>query len=237
MTIPQGPFTVRPGAASRWQAGGWDYRDGRRSIARFHDNGALDSSFDGDGVDPALGAAFISGNDIGLELQPGRKDPDLTTAVFAAMPITPLIICAGQLMVRSMRASPTAASVFPFDDYTYRGDIGLTAQGGIVLDRCSSTGNTSGRITRLTSWRSMTFGTNGTVQITAPGKSSVWTSWRYIQTAVVGRRRGGVTTPIAPYVAHVTPDGRLDPNFGENGILMLPFLNEAARWPTQDAAP
>jgi uncharacterized delta-60 repeat protein len=250
LTIPQGPFTVRtwrPQADGKLVVAGTIGSMGgeTRLIARFHDNGALDSSFDGDGVLILPWApSFISGNDIGLELQPDGKILTWTTAVvFGGNAYHSTYYMRRLNPDGSLDASFANGGefVFPFDDYTYRGDIGLTAQGGIVLIGVpsTSTGNTSGRITRLTSSGAFdtTFGTNGTVQITAPEVFGVDSMAIHPDGSLSVGGAAGYYPNHAPYVAHVTPDGRLDPNFGENGILMLPFLNEAASVADVIAAP
>jgi uncharacterized delta-60 repeat protein len=250
LTIPQGPFTVRtwrPQADGKLVVAGTIGGMGAetRLIARFHDNGALDSSFDGDGVLVLPWASsFIAGNEIGLELQPDGKMLVWTSrVVFGGNAYHSTYYMRRLNSDGSLDASFANGGefVFPFDDYTYRGDIGLTAQGGIVLigHPSTSTGITSGRITRLTSSGAFdtTFGTNGTVQIDAPEVFGVESFAVHPDGSLTVGGAVGYYPNHAPYVAHVTADGRLDPNFGESGILMLPFLNGAAGVADVIAAP
>jgi uncharacterized delta-60 repeat protein len=250
LPIPQGPFTVRtwrPQADGKLVVAGTIGPSGgeTRLIARFHDNGALDSSFDDDGVLVLPWASsFISGNEIGLELQPDGKMLVWTSRVVFGGNVYHSTYYMRRLNPDgSLDASFASGGefVFPFDDYTYRGDIGLTAQGGIVLIGTPSTSNgiTSGRITRLTSSGAFdtTFGTNGTVQIDAPEVFGVESLAVHPDGSLTVGGAAGYYPNHEPFVAHVTADGRLDPNFGGSGILMLPFLDGAGGVADVIAAP
>ncbi|MBL8267956.1 Calx-beta domain-containing protein [Steroidobacter sp.] len=239
LTIPQGAFTVR---TWRLQADGRLLVAGnigssgaeQRVLARFLDNGGLDTSFDGDGVLVLPWAAsFYNDGYIGLELQPNGQiltwSYDL---VFGGNAFHSTYYLRRLNPDGSLDTGFASGGQFsyPFDDYTYRGDIGLTAQGGIVLvGQPSTSGGTGGRgrITRLTAAGAFdtSFGTNGTVQFNTPDVFGVDAMAIHPDGALTVGGSVGYIPNNEPFMARVTASGVLDANFGDSGVLQLPFLS------------